>query len=249
MKRLKADFSRELEDLGWQFDEEERAERSPAIWWEEDHLEANPNADVLTHALDDLVRGGCIRTDLLEALREVEDLSGGYNVVGRRELPRIIAFMRRLAHALERIEMSPLAYSLPGKRPMTSEDLEAYADMLEAVRVKTRRATVPARRDKIRKLTAYVDKKIRQRGAVGKRRADASLGVLLTEVMPTKVTEAAQRVARSRMQGKKRIPKVKRPRVRALRGSRAGPRNSKRLSFDKLREEGVAALRRFYRDR
>jgi hypothetical protein len=241
MNNFEDDPNRELTD------DEVWDECSPAVWWERAHLEGNPNATVLTRALNDLVKGGCIRSDLLEELREVEALSGYEKVVSRRELPRIITRLRALAKDLLRVEMSSLLYSLLGKRPMTPQDLETYADTLEAARLQTRHTPVPARATKIHQLRKKVDRKIRERGVVGKQRADAALALLLSAVTSEKLTQAAQRVARSRMnrkEGKKRVPKPKQPSVRALRGSRAGPRKSRLVSFDALGDEAVAMLER-----
>jgi hypothetical protein len=233
-------------ELSWLLKDEVWDECSPLVWWVRDHLEENPNGLALTNALIALVEGGCVPSDLLEELREVEGLSWPLeNAIARRELPRTITRLRKLAKDLGRIEMSPLVYLLREKIPMGSKDLETYADVLEAARLQTRRTSLPTRAAKIHQLRKYVDKKIRERGAVGKRRADEALALLLSEVTGGKLTPAAQRVARSRMnrkEGKKRVAKPKRPAVRALRGSRAGPRKPKLVSFDKLGDEAVAVL-------
>lgn len=122
---------------------EERAARSDAQWWEEDHL-SGPKIKQLTEALDDLQEGcGCEIGRLLNDLREIERLSGGYAFfLGRRELPQIIKRTRELAKDFERIELSPLSYNLRD-HPDQSGRLLLYADALEKARQATRRTARP----------------------------------------------------------------------------------------------------------
>jgi hypothetical protein len=124
--------------------DEERAARSDAQWWEEDHL-GGQTAERLTQALDHLVQGcACEVGRLLSDLREIERLSDGYNFfLRRRELPGIITRTRSLARDFERIEMSPLCYSLPAQMRGLSEALSQYADVLEKARQATRRTRRP----------------------------------------------------------------------------------------------------------
>jgi len=223
--------------------EEQRAERSNAEWWEEDHL-AGQRRDRLAAALDTLKEAcRCTVGELLSDLREIEDLSGGYDffLPDRRELPGIIKSMRALAEDIGRIEMSPLSQSLPGPTRLTSEALSHYANALEQARQATRRGVRPGQVRRIREFIAWVDGRVREHGTVGKGQADAALALLLTAVTGKKWTAAALRVQRARLNqraGKKRIPKDKRPKVRRLRGSRARDRPPKFVRFqDELANE------------
>jgi hypothetical protein len=204
--------------------EQLRAERTDAQWWQEDHL-AGPNATRLNRALEDLVAAcACGIGTLLSDLREIENLSDGYDfTVSRRELPRIINRARALAGDFERIESSRLSYSLPAGVRVASDALAHYADALERARQNTRRTSVPERRLRIGQLITFVDGKVRERGGVGKRGADAALSLLLSEVMQEEMTAAGLRVARSRLNrahGRRRTPRERLPVVRRLRGSR-----------------------------
>jgi hypothetical protein len=224
-------------------DEEHRADRSPAEWWEEDHLERSEHPASLTEALNSLVSIGCRLGDLLESLEDIEFLSGGYNVVRRRQLPGIIKRARALAVDFARIEMSPLAFSLPPpEKRVGSEALRAYAEVLEQARKDTQHVPLRSRQTEVRRLLRYVDGKVRARGKLGKRQADKALALLLSEVTQERWSTSSLTMSRSRdnrRRGIKRTPKPKKPVVRRLLGSRARGRVSKVLSLDQLIARGV----------
>src|SRR4051794_20714778 len=81
-----------------------RAERSDAQWWEEDHL-TGARADHLRRSLSRLCEACRIATGpLLSDLREIENLSGGYQFFRRRDLPQIIKQLRDLGQRLWAVE-------------------------------------------------------------------------------------------------------------------------------------------------
>jgi len=98
--------------------------------------------------------------------------------------------------------------------PQAVEQLRRFANLWEAL-TKTVTAARAAYRRPEKKLTRYVDSKVRERGRLGKRRADEALSKLIAEVTSTNRTHHAIRVLRSRLKAKE--PKVQRDKVKHAR--------------------------------
>jgi hypothetical protein len=212
------DLPPEVDHLIFQWEEEERAERSPADWWEEDHIElvGDSKARNLTNALDGLVSAGCSRRKILESLRDIESFVVGYSLIPARKLRNFVGRFRTLASQVEALEKSQDFYYVPEAHRV----IDGLRDLAKvwAFAFKNEKKE----RDKlVKNLTQYVDHNVRERGQLGKGGADKAVALLVAEMTHTKRTHDAIRVARSRMKPKGQIVRDKKSRpARRLRGSR-----------------------------
>jgi hypothetical protein len=195
-----------------ELESERLASLSPEEWWEE----LVDGREPLTKALEDLAKGGCDRSRLLDDLRDLEQLSAGYPTFRSGELPALITRMRQLSETLERLEMSLLRGALTGSR-VRSSDLTVYADALEKLQARILKSPRFWITKRIERLTDRVNKKIRRRGRIGKVRQHEALALLISAALHEPRTAAAQRVMTSRMkssQTKEPAADPKKPRPR-----------------------------------
>ncbi len=184
-------------DDDWLFDlqvmeAEERDNFTLEEWWE------HTKTPALDAALRDLEKAGCPRVRLLEDLREIENLSGGYSIPKARDFAKIVRTLERASEMIEGIEMTPLMYLMPNER-VRSEDLRTYLKALSKAHADTRHSARPKQAKEIVRLTAWVSRKVRSRSpVVNKKRQHEALAILIAAVTSQRRTKAAQRVASSR---------------------------------------------------
>jgi hypothetical protein len=232
------DFSPDELDAIQAADEEALEARSDAEWWE-DELERRYNDDELSRAVDDLVRAGCSRARLLADLRELQRIVPGYNRFRNRDLSKLIDQVKQLAAAVELLEYSQLANVLPKER-VTSERLARFAEDLDKIRERLKKSPQYWTNKSIADLTGWVDRTVRPRGRVGKRRQHEALALLtsaMLDFVQTARSAGAQRVATSRSKPKqqktsseKKPGPVGRPRSS---GWRQSARESRKAKWEK----------------
>jgi hypothetical protein len=225
------DLPPEVERQISEWEEEERVNRSPAEWWEEDHLRQLDDSDAgkLTAALDGLVVAGCSRAELLGYLCDIESAVTGYSLIPVRTLRGLVERVRSLAKRIERLEYVPYH----------DQAVKMLRDIAEVWELASKKETAEQSTARlVKRLTRYVDGKVRERGRLGKGPGDMAVALLVEEVTHSKRTHHAIRVARLRMKPKGPSAKgEKRPAVRRLPGSGYAGRQRKRLSLDKAEAE------------
>jgi len=178
------------------------AARSDEEWWE-DEFSVRNYADELNRALDDLERAGCNRARLLSDLRELEGFSPGYRLFRRRELSKLIGDLNDVALKVEHLEYSNLANVLPRER-VTSEQMRQFATALDKIRERLSKSPEFWIKKVTDDLNRWVDRTVRKRGRVGKKRQHEALAQLTSAMLQRRRTAAGQRVATSRLKPKQK---------------------------------------------
>jgi len=216
------------------YDWEHLQDRSDAEWFEDDVVEvsgANPAG-----ALNSLVSAGCSRAELLSYLREIREASiHAVDPINRQAAKRLIKCALEIADVLTIGAGSPLTWYVRRDGRTSPDTMRMLAAGVAKALAATRRSQRPDRDDLIKQLLRYVDGRVRERGRLGKRKADIAVAVLLEAATLSKWTADAVRVGRARLKKQLGLPRVHKQKVqgpRRLRGSSARKRQANRVSLD-----------------